>query len=157
MNFACHCDDLMPIINTSWECVEAYNIGNLERRYGDNLIETVSAPTEIFTNAQLLSARHRALWMHQKICDIVVVLVIQINDKHTRTEYLPYSRLDTRVAEIKTIEEDTGLNSDIKIAYSEESNQIFYFDGVRLDVEARLPEFDRSLRKKRVGYKDKEE
>ena len=149
---------LIDITGSPWNRNTASSLADVRKKVGQDLVEPPRMPDFIFSRLEIEAAELRAELMKEKYEDLVVTLVCNvvytgpnyITGGSLHIESLRHSQVVGRIAELRELCEGTVK---VLMIYSEETNQMFWWNDLELDTKPRLPGYGTEYDKKRVGYR----
>ena len=149
---------LTDITGSPWNRNTASSLADVRKKVGQDLVKSPGMPDFIFSRLEIEAAELRAELMKENYEDIVVTLVCNviypgpnyITGGSLHIESLRHSQVIGRIHELRELCEGTVK---VLMIYSEETNQMFWWNDLELDTKPRLPGYGKEYDKKRVGYR----
>lgn len=156
-DYLTHTQKLEEIIRTPWQRCSASSLAGVRKKVGYDLVDDPGMPEMVFTKSEVVAAELRAELMKEKYEDLVVTLVVKVQHSNPagtiRVETLRYSQLNNRIADMKQLAEKNNGHVFVVSAYSEETNQEFWWNDIELKTKPRLPKYDQKYERKRTAYR----
>ena len=149
------------ITGSPFRCISGSSLADVRNKtssVNDDLVEWPGWVELIFTRQDVKAAELRAALMEGRYKDLVVTLVCNViysgpNSSPSGSlwiESLRHSQLASRITELKRRCDGTVK---VMMAYSDDTEQMFWWNDLEIDEPPRLPGYDVKYDKKRTGFR----
>ena len=141
---------LRETTGTPWQQNSGSSLADVRKKVGQDLVDWPGMPEMVYLPSEYEGAQLRAELMAEKVEDIVVTLVCDVNPGVLHIESLRYSQVVGRVHELRQL---TESRVKVLIVYSEETKQMFGWNDLVLHEKPRLPMYGQEYDRKRKAYR----
>ncbi len=147
------------VTGSPWQ-ISTGSIVNARKGVREDLVDDPGMPEYVFTKSAVVSAELQAELMNEKYEDVVVTLVVKVRFSSPtsiiRVESLRHSQLAGRITEMKQIAKEKDGHMFVVTAYSEATKQEFWWNDMKLNVNPKLPGYEKTYDRKRKYYRTSE-